>query len=220
MIFAGNVTNDRFDSFYIVKAQYTGQKGGVLMRIQREEKRFIEKCYRLYEQKMYQVAYSILRDSGLAEDAVQEAFLKLMNSDTRFADPKSEDCKRYIITVIKHASIDMYNKKRREQEVFYFTDDSPGMGNGAGPQADRREAEFDLNELISDLPPKYYAVANCLAVKELSVKETAAELGISESAVRKRFERAKLMLKAIHDPYRKGREEYEQGQKIYKSNIS
>lgn len=74
MIFAGNVTNDKFDSFYIVKAQYTGQKGGVLMRIQREEKRFIEKCYRLYEQKMYQVAYSILRDSGLAEDACRRRF--------------------------------------------------------------------------------------------------------------------------------------------------
>lgn len=44
------------------------------MRIQREEKRFIEKCYRLYEQKMYQVAYSILRDSGLAEDACRRRF--------------------------------------------------------------------------------------------------------------------------------------------------
>lgn len=54
---------------------------------------------------MYQVAYSILRDEGMAEDAVQEAFLKLMKSDTSFADVKSGDCKRYLITVIKHASI-------------------------------------------------------------------------------------------------------------------
>lgn len=192
------------------------EEGGVLMRIQREEKRFIEKCYRLYEQKMYQVAYSILRDPALAEDAVQEAFLKLMNSDTRFADPKTDDCKRYIITVIKHASIDIYNKKRREQEILYFTDDSTGMDNVSYQHADTGDSEFDLKELISDLPPKYYAVVNCLTVKELSVKETAAELEITASAVRKRFERAKLMLKAIQ----KGRDDYEQGRKMYKSNIS
>ena len=39
---------------------------------------FIETCYRLYEQKMYAVAYRILKDRYLAEDVVQETFLKLM----------------------------------------------------------------------------------------------------------------------------------------------
>ena len=46
--------------------------------------KFIEKCYKLYEQKMYYVALSILHDSGLAEDAVQEAFMKLMKSEDSF----------------------------------------------------------------------------------------------------------------------------------------
>ena len=39
---------------------------------------FMESCYQLYEQKMYQAAYRILQDTGWAEDAVQNAFLKLM----------------------------------------------------------------------------------------------------------------------------------------------
>ncbi|MDE5864634.1 MAG: sigma-70 family RNA polymerase sigma factor, partial [Lachnospiraceae bacterium] len=87
------------------------------MKDKRASIRFIEKCYKLYEQKMYQVANSILRDSGLAEDAVQEAFIKLMKSGTCFENPESEDCKRYVITVIKHSAINIYNKKRREQEI-------------------------------------------------------------------------------------------------------
>ncbi len=56
---------------------------------------------------MYQVAYLILRDAGFAEDSVQEAFLKLMKWNIYFENPKSDDCKRYIITVIKHSSIDI-----------------------------------------------------------------------------------------------------------------
>ena len=55
----------------------------------------------------------------------------------------------------------------------------------------------DIEELASCLPEKYYSVVNCLAIKNLSVKETASELGITEANVRKRFERAKLMLKTI-----------------------
>ncbi len=138
------------------------------MRSKRASIRFIENSYKLYEQKMYQVAYSVLHDQGLAEDAVQEAFVKLMKHNVYFEDLESDECKRYMITVI---------------------------------------------ELVSVLPEKYYSVVNCLAVKNLSVKETALELGITEANVRKRFERAKLMLKNLVK--RSG--EYETGSKLHKT---
>lgn len=176
--------------------------------------RFIEKTYRLYEQKMFQVAYNILHDSGLAEDAVSDAFLKLMKHNTFFEDPKSDDCKRYIITVIKHSSIDIYNKKRREQEMMYLTDEEVGAKDISHQQP--AEPDIDIEELISDLPTKYYATVHYLAVENLSVKETAAKLGITEAAVRKRFERAKFLLKTIM----KGREQYEAGNQLQKSNFS
>lgn len=83
---------------------------------------FMEKCYQLYEQKMYQVAYYIVQDSGWAEDAVQDAFLKLMKGQVYFEDACSDDCKRYIITVIRNSAIDIYNKKKRERELFRSCD--------------------------------------------------------------------------------------------------
>ena len=49
------------------------------MQDKKKHLRYIEKCYKLYEHKMYQVAYTILRDEQMAEDAVQEAFYKLRN---------------------------------------------------------------------------------------------------------------------------------------------
>lgn len=166
--------------------------------------RFIEKCYKLYEQKMYQVAYSILRDEGMAEDAVQEAFFKLMKSDTSFADVKSDDCKRYLITVIKHASITIYNKRKKEQELIYLSDRSEEF-----EQEDVQEIDDEREQIrlaISQLPSKYYSVLDCMVVKEMSVKETAQALSLTESNVRKRFERAKLLLKTIV----KGSDEYEE----------
>ncbi len=176
--------------------------------------KFIEKCYKLYEQKMYQVAYRILHDSGQAEDAVQEAFLKMMKSSVYFEDAESEHCKRYIITVIKHASINIYNKNRKEQEVLCFSDNQE-MFEDTYYQNEISDAD-NLKELISELPSKYYVVVNCLVIQNLSVKETANELHISEVNVRKRFERAKVLLKSMV----KGRMDYEKGKNIYKSGIS
>ncbi len=170
-------------------------KGGVIMHSKKASVRFIEKAYKLYEQKMYHVAYSVLHDEGLAEDAVQEAFIKLMKHNVYFAEPESDDCKRYMITVIKNSSINTYNKKKKEQEIMYFPGSDTDIKNISSK--DGVEEYGDIEELASRLPEKYYSVVNCLAIKNLSVKETASELGITEANVRKRFERAKLMLKTI-----------------------
>lgn len=183
---------------------------GGMMRSKRASIRFIENSYKLYEQKMYQVAYSVLHDQGLAEDAVQEAFVKLMKHNVYFEDLESDECKRYMITVIKHSSIDIYNKKRKEREIVYLSAEDADIKDI--PVQDDADGINNIEEIISSLPEKYYLVVNCLAVKNLSVKETALELGITEANVRKRFERAKLMLKNLV----KGSGEYETGSKLHK----
>lgn len=154
---------------------------------------FMEKCYQLYEQKMYQVAYYIVQDSGWAEDAVQDAFLKLMKGQVYFEDACSDDCKRYIITVIRNSAIDIYNKKKKERELFCSCDADSYIERVEQPKENGDAT--DLMELISGLKPCYYEVVECLVIKDLSVKETSAKLGISETNVRKRFERAKKLLK-------------------------
>ena len=85
---------------------------------------FIETCYRLYEQKMYAVAYRILKDRYLAEDVVQETFLKLMRKNVYFEDAESTECKGYLIKTLKHSAIDIYRKREKEQEREFLSDDA------------------------------------------------------------------------------------------------
>ena len=153
--------------------------------------RFVEDCYRLYEQKMYHVAYAILKDEGQAEDAVQNAFLSIMQHIPDIRDPQSDDCKRYMITVIKHAAINIYNKNARESDIIYLTD----REDSAEPEC-FIENESELIEEIKKLPAKYKHVVFSIAVEGYSSKETALRLGISEANVRKRYERGKRLLKS------------------------
>lgn len=129
---------------------------------------FMEKCYQLYEQKTYQVAYYIVQDSGWAEDAVQDAFLKLMKGQVYFEDACSDDCKRYIITVIRNSAIDIYNKKKREQEMFCSCDEESYKEKAEMPKEDGEVQE--LMELISGLSSRYYEVVEFTLEREGGVE--------------------------------------------------
>jgi len=159
---------------------------------------FIEDCYELYEQKMFRVALAVLHDETLAEDAVQEAFLQLIRHKVYFKKADSDDCKRYIITVIKNASINIYNKRKNENQIVSFSDNMENLCEEYTILSeDERFTEegSECTPLMNTLPEKYYAVVDCLVVHDYTVAETAARLNITEANVRKRYERAKKMMR-------------------------
>lgn len=128
------------------------------MNEKRASIRFIERCYKLYEQKMYHVAYCILRDEGLAEDAVQEAFLKLMKSNVDFKDAKSDECKQYIITIIKHVliaqpvNIEVMISNRGIESVFVSgIMDEPDVCNANVDIIGEKEITEALNKKFGDV---------------------------------------------------------------------
>ena len=166
------------------------------MALPSKQHAFIEDCYELYEQKMFRVALAVLHDEKLAEDAVQDAFLQLIKHKVFFPKADSDDCKRFIITVIKNASINIYNKRKNENKIVSFTENLEEVvsSEAVEPDIDSEEGAT-CTPLINSLPEKYHDVVECLVIRDYSVKETADKLGISEANVRKRYERAKKMMR-------------------------
>ncbi len=160
----------------------------------------VQRLYELYEQKMYMIAYSILRNQWQAEDAVSEAFVKIIRHRDQFTDLESDETKRYIIRLIQNTAIDIYRKNKRDSEHLQVLD---GQGEQVSahlvPDTDMVVLEmYDrqrVKELLDSLPEKLKQVMLLRCVQELSVRETAAVLQIKEAAVRKRYERARTLLK-------------------------
>lgn len=165
------------------------------MALPSKQRSFIEHCYELYEQKMFRVALSVLHDEKLAEDAVQNAFLQLIRHKVYFRKADSDDCRRYIITVIKNASINIYNKRCNENRIVSYSDNLEEICGEQAIEDDRSEPAAECTPLLNSLPPKYYNVVNCLVIHDYSVAETAEMLGITEANVRKRYERARKMMR-------------------------
>ena len=151
----------------------------------------IDVLYRLYEQPMYFEAYKILHDEYLAEDAVHEAFLRLIRNRKKIVIPESPAIRRYVYKTLDSAALDIYRRQKKQREHCLAIDES--IENTI--VSEEEPLVSPSLSLITDLPPKYASVMRCLFLDGLSIRETAAVLKISEDLVRKRCERARKLLK-------------------------
>lgn len=152
----------------------------------------LEQLYDLYEQKMYAVAFSILHNEWQAEDAVQDAFVRLFKNIKRLKNLEAEKTRAYVLRTIQNTAIDLYRKNHislqrtvsiEEREIADECDDMMNL-------VSRFAGENILEEMLSRLPDSYREVLMLRCVHQLSSKETAAVLEISEALVRKRQQRA------------------------------
>lgn len=137
---------------------------------------------KLYHQTIYRVAFGYLHNAAEAEDAVQEAFVKLFNTNKHFTS--DEHCKAWLIRVVINHSKNLLRSFRytHTEEL----DEAIPVEN---------LAECELADALSALPPKYRAVIHLHYFEGYSSGEIAKILGISATAVTTRLARAREKLK-------------------------
>ena len=152
------------------------------------DRELFTQIYQQYADQMMRVAGRILTSAPRAEDAVHDAFLKIIQ---HFDDLKSIPEERrifWIITITKNAALDILRKESREA----------GMDEAAEsklPSSPAEEGGFrTLVEIIRRLPETYRRVLELRFLAEWSHAEIAQELHISEGAVKTRVSRGRQIL--------------------------
>ena len=72
------------------------------------DRQTMAELYEVYEQKMFGIAKAILHNDWQAEDAVHEAFVRMVPYLSRCRDVYDRKTKVLIVRVIKSAAIDIY----------------------------------------------------------------------------------------------------------------
>lgn len=84
-----------------------------------ELSRRMEELYRQYRSPMFRVALAVLRDEGLAEDAVQQSFLRIFQN---FEKIEWDDCNKirsFIVILVRNAAIDLYRRRKKERVISF-----------------------------------------------------------------------------------------------------
>jgi RNA polymerase sigma-70 factor, ECF subfamily len=148
-----------------------------------------------YASALYRVAYSVLRNSADAEDAVQETFLRVLRHQDSLEEVR--DQRVWLIRIVWNIALDRTRRAKTRPE----TDDVaelarvlPATGLSAEEIAAAAQHHARVLKLVDRLPVKEREVLVLSAFEELSSVEIAAVLGITESSVRSRLFRARNLM--------------------------
>jgi RNA polymerase sigma-70 factor (sigma-E family) len=122
------------------------------------------------------IAYAICGDWHRADDLLQISLTKLYVAWPRVCGKGTEDA--YVRQIMVRANIDEHRRPWRREHV---TDEVPELEAGADHQLEERSALFDALQELPEMQRKVVVLRHWL---QLSVAESAKELGIAEGTVK------------------------------------
>ena len=159
----------------------------------KEEQDKFTLIYNKYNKLLMSKAMERLHDKHLAQDVLQETFIKIVLHIDSIGEVNCHKTANYVVTILENTITDMYRKNKHEPKESY-EELEPAVANDVH-LLDRLLAK-DIATLIGELPEKYRSVMELRAYHEMSEKQIADVLGISYATVRKRLERGRAMLSA------------------------
>ena len=169
---------------------------------ERRDERFEEMVGR-QSRFMFQVAFGLLRNRQDAEDAVQEAFLKLYRGEAWL---RMENEKGFLARTVWRVALDHLPRVAdRMADVAEMQLTASGRA-GASPEqcaVDEDERAL-LKRLIDGLPEELRQPLVLSSVEEMTSREVAEAMGIPEGTVRTRVMRARTELRRRFVAMREG----------------
>ncbi|MGN1138386.1 MAG: RNA polymerase sigma factor [Ruminococcus sp.] len=164
-----------------------------------KDKSKFEEVYIKYKNLMLNRAYEILRDRPLAEDAVHNAFLKVLKNLEKIDDACSDKTKWYLVIITENEAKKIYNKEHKIlQSEFSEVESSFSVDN----IVEDKDAVENIKKHIDELSDIYRHPLLLHYYNGMNAKEIATALSISVDTVYKRIQRGTaLLLKKVEGDY-------------------
>jgi len=137
----------------------------------------------------------------LAEDAVQETFIKIYSNADRFKNEEGYNFRSWGYTILNRTCLSQLRKLKREKEIFLHPD--PEMEDLFFAEDDKNFLEYSARDyifsILSRMPVTLSRIIQMYFLDGLSHKEIATVEGMSEGAVRTRLYRAKQEFRKISE---------------------
>lgn len=165
----------------------------LIERVVKGEKRLYEQLMRKYNQRMYRISRSIVNDDAEAQDIMQTAYLNAYLHLNDFQGKSS--FATWLTQILINESLLHKKRSQRHQEALSNNERNPIHHETPLSELMNNELKSILEQSVSGLPEKYRLVFVMREMEDMSVNETMEVLGLSESNVKVRLNRAKEMLR-------------------------
>lgn len=166
----------------------------LVQRLQAHDEGVLSELYERYSIALYGTIFRVVGDQKLAEEQLQETFLKIWNYADRY-DPSKGRLYTWMVRIARNAAIDMTRTKQyKKSQKIQDLEDSVTVIE----RAKKVEIDIDaigIRELVQELNTKYAQIINAIYFMGFTQAEAAEELNIPLGTVKTRARKALELLK-------------------------
>lgn len=162
----------------------------LLQRCLKKDLKAQEQLYTKYGPLMKMVCKRYLFDTALAEEVMNQGFLKVFHKLSTF---RSEgNFESWVRSIMVHESLNENRKRKRSYPIDEYTEEHFLK---TVPEVEKNSDLEHILLVVNALPLNLRTVFNMISVEGYSIAETSAQLNIKEGACRVRLSRAKELLR-------------------------
>ena len=166
----------------------------LVLSLRNREKVAIEALYDMYSASLFGIISRIISDEAIAEDVLQETFVKIWNSFSGYSSEKGR-LFTWMVNIARNLSIDKvrskdYKNQNKNQELennVTFIDEQ--RNTVYKPEL------LGIRELVSTLKPEQKSILDLVYFKGYTHVEAADELGVPLGTIKTRLRMALLQLR-------------------------
>lgn len=153
----------------------------IIALIRADNRAAFNELYNRHWQSLYQMAWNVLKDEEICAEALQEVFVRLWENRSHL---QINSLPAYLRAAVKYKVIDVLRKNRDTEKWFVKLEDlDAGHFWFDEDPLELKELKSLIAEQVAGLPERARVIFELSRNEQLSNREIAIKLGISEKTV-------------------------------------
>ena len=172
------------------------QLDSLVLKFQKKDERAFEELYIMYSESMHGVIYNIVRNHDIAEEVMQDVFIKAWNNSSSYDASKGRFF-TWMLNISRNAAIDKTRSKAfknsgKNLNSDFFVDILETSDN-----LDRQTDAIGIKKFVEILEEKCKKIIEYLYFKGYTQKETSEELQIPIGTIKTRNRNCIMQLRKM-----------------------
>jgi RNA polymerase sigma-70 factor (ECF subfamily) len=150
----------------------------------------LRRLYSRYERRLFGFGLRLLGDPGLAEELVQETWLRVWRSAERF-DPERGTVRAFLFTIARRVAVDLWRRPSSRAHARELPD-----ADAVETRADEVLLAVTVRDAMTALSPAHREVLELVYDEDLKLAQIAERLGVPLGTVKTRAHHALRALRA------------------------
>lgn len=164
-------------------------------RVRQKDKEALEILYDRYERILYAFVLQLTKNRDLAEEAMQEVFIKLWRGGGIYDESKGK-FRSWLFTMSRHVAIDLIRKRKPDLQLDEsYAEAIPSESPSVETEVEWQEERAQIETAMATLPAEQQQVVRLMYFQGLSQQKIADACGIPLGTVKGRIRLALRQLR-------------------------